>query len=72
LVRVANTGISVAFDARGHELGRIDMNTTGTLAVPLPAALAATAFSRFGLWLPALMALSIVCGGVVTGYKRRN
>lgn len=72
LVRVANTGISVAFDARGHELGRIDLNTTGTLSVPLPAALAATAFSRFGLWVPALIALAAVFAGIVTGYQRKN
>ena len=27
LLRAANTGISAAFDARGHELGRIGMQT---------------------------------------------
>ena len=36
LLRAANTGISAAFDARGHELGRIGMQATGTLAVALP------------------------------------
>lgn len=72
LVRVANTGISVAFDARGHELGRLDLNTKGTLSVPLPAALPATVFSRFGLWLPALIALTAVLVGFVTTQRRRN
>ena len=54
LLRAANTGISAAFDARGHELGRIGMQATGTLIVTLPGALPATLFARYGLWLPAI------------------
>lgn len=54
LVRAANTGISAAFDARGHEIGRIGMQTAGTLVVTLPGALPKTLFARFGLWLPAI------------------
>ena len=46
LLRAANTGISAAFDARGHELGRIGMQTTGHLAVALPVPLPATLFAR--------------------------
>jgi apolipoprotein N-acyltransferase len=56
LMRAANTGISVAFDAHGRELGRLDMLETGTLAVPLPGPLPPTWFGRFGLWLPGLLA----------------
>jgi len=52
LVRAANTGISAVFDARGHELGQLGMQQTGTLIRPLPAALPATPFARFGLLLP--------------------
>jgi apolipoprotein N-acyltransferase len=54
LVRAANTGISVAFDARGHELGRIGMLQTGTLVVKLPPPLPETPYARFGLWIPAI------------------
>ncbi len=54
LLRAANTGISAAFDARGHELGRIDMQTTGTLSVTLPGALPPTLYARLGLWLPTI------------------
>lgn len=54
LVRAANTGISVAFDARGHELGRIAMQRTGTLAVKLPSPMPETPYARFGLWIPAI------------------
>ena len=51
LLRAANTGISAAFDARGHELSRIGMQKSGTLSVLLPAALPPTLYARFGLWL---------------------
>jgi apolipoprotein N-acyltransferase len=54
LLRAANTGISAAFNAHGHELGRIDMQQSATLAVPLPGALPPTWFARFGLWLPGI------------------
>jgi len=54
LLRAANTGISAAFDARGHELGRIGMQQSGILSVMLPAALPPTFYARFGLWLPTI------------------
>jgi apolipoprotein N-acyltransferase len=61
LMRAANTGITAAFDARGHELGRIGMQTAGTLVVALPAALPATLFARLGLWL-SLITSSVALG----------
>jgi apolipoprotein N-acyltransferase len=54
LLRAANTGISAAFDAHGHELARIHMQLTGILAVGLPGPLPETLFGRLGLWLPAI------------------
>ena len=48
LMRAANTGITAAFDARGHELGRIGMQTAGTLVVALPSALPPTLFAQLG------------------------
>jgi apolipoprotein N-acyltransferase len=54
LLRAANTGISAAFDAHGHELGRIGMQTSGSLSVRLPGALPPTPYARFGLWVPAM------------------
>jgi apolipoprotein N-acyltransferase len=65
LLRAANTGISAAFDARGHELDRVDMQTTGTLAVTLPGALPRTLFARFGLWLPVISGLVALGSGVM-------
>ncbi len=61
LMRAANTGITAAFDARGHELGRIGMQTAGTLVVALPPALPATLFAQLGLWLP-LITSSVALG----------
>jgi len=55
LLRAANTGISAAFDARGHELGRIGMQTTGTFSVMLPGELPPTLYARFGLWMPTIL-----------------
>ena len=54
LLRAANTGISAAFDAHGHEIARLGMNQAGSLLVDLPAPLPPTLAARFGL-LPALL-----------------
>lgn len=67
LVRAANTGISAAFDSRGRELGRLDMQQTGTLVVALPGPLPETLFARFGLWLPGLAAAIALGIGLVAG-----
>jgi apolipoprotein N-acyltransferase len=64
LLRAANTGISAAFDARGHELARLGMEQTGTVVVALPGALPATLFARGGLLIPGLLALGILAVGV--------
>jgi apolipoprotein N-acyltransferase len=60
LLRAANTGISAGFDPRGHELGRLGMNETGTLTLALPSALPSTPFARFGLIIPAFFATAIL------------
>jgi apolipoprotein N-acyltransferase len=52
LMRAANTGISAGFDAKGHELGRLDIQVTGILPVRLPPALAVPLYARLGLLLP--------------------
>ena len=68
LLRVANTGITAGFDAFGHELGRIGLHEAGTLVLPLPGALPATFFARFGLLVPG--ALALVC--FITGVAIRG
>jgi apolipoprotein N-acyltransferase len=65
LVRAANTGISAAFDPRGHELARLGMQQTGTIAVALPAPLPETIFGHFGLWLPLIAASVALAAGLI-------
>lgn len=48
LIRVANTGISAAFDASGRELGRIPLEQTGFLDIALPSPLPPTLYARYG------------------------
>lgn len=72
LLRAANTGITAAFDARGHELARITPDVPGILTVALPAALPPTVYSRWGLALPASLALlSLVFGAFMRYFTRR-
>ena len=56
VMRAANTGITAGFDAHGRELGRIGLDRSGYLVLPLTGALPPTPFSRFGLWIPFLLA----------------
>jgi len=76
LLRAANTGISAAFDARGHELSRIGMQESGTLSVPLPAALPPTLYACFGLWLPTIAGFVALCTALavrkIAPQSRRN
>ncbi len=63
-MRAANTGISAGFDAKGHELGRLAMQTTGVLALHLPAPEPITLYARFGLLLPASVAATALFIGL--------
>lgn len=69
LMRAANTGITAAFDAFGRELGRIGMNETAVLTVPLPGHLAAPVFARFGLAVPFTLALISIIAGILLGVR---
>lgn len=64
LLRAANTGISAGFDARGHELARLGMQNTGSLAISLPPALPATFYARTGLILPLVLASITLIAGI--------
>ena len=63
LARAANTGISAVYDARGHELGRLDMLVSGVLVRPLPGPGEATVAGRAGLLPSAVLAgMSLLVG----------
>lgn len=72
LVRAANTGISVVFDARGHELGRLGLNTAGTLTVRLPPARPPPLFARVGLWVPGLLASAAMSVAFAAMRRQKN
>jgi apolipoprotein N-acyltransferase len=65
LLRAANTGISVGFDARGHEIERLETDKTGIVRIRMPAALSVPLYARLGLLLPAGVALVSVIGGLL-------
>ena len=50
LVRVANNGISAAFDAYGRELVRIELDVAGVADTGLPGVLPKPIYARFGNW----------------------
>ncbi len=56
MVRAANTGVSAIIDARGKVTRHLALDTAGFIDAPLPAARAATWYSRTGD-LPALVVL---------------
>ena len=51
MVRAANTGISAVIDAYGNIQARLDLEKAGIIDAPLPSALPATLFVRYGQWL---------------------
>lgn len=72
LLRAANTGISAAFDSRGHELARLGMQQMGILPVRLPGALPPPLYARAGLWLPFGAGILAVIAGFLAGKTRRH
>jgi apolipoprotein N-acyltransferase len=71
LLRAANTGITIAFDSRGHEITRIGMEQTGFRTVTLPGPLPRTIFARFGLFLPGSLAVGSLVMGLVASQRRK-
>jgi apolipoprotein N-acyltransferase len=72
LMRAANTGISAAFDSKGHELGRIEMQMTAILPVKLSAPLASPLYARVGLMLPAGAAIMVLITGLYGNRAKRR
>ncbi|MEO9190757.1 MAG: apolipoprotein N-acyltransferase, partial [Acetobacteraceae bacterium] len=70
LLRAANTGITAAFNARGHELSRLHMNRPGFLVLDLPGALDRTPYSRVGLLLPLALAAASTGVGLLASARR--
>lgn len=69
VARAANTGISAVIDAYGRIIAEQPLNTEGVLDVPLPAALTATPYARFGDWI--LLGLLALAGAGLGIAQRR-
>ncbi len=62
LVRAANTGISVVFDAYGRILSQRDLGTASTINIRIPKPLESATFysqNRYGLWFGMLILLGL-------------
>ncbi|MBO1324941.1 apolipoprotein N-acyltransferase [Acetobacter sp. TBRC 12305] len=70
VARAANTGISAAYDGRGHRLARAGWGHAAVLVVPLPAPLAPPLFSHFGQAIP--LGLSVLVGLLAGVAARRR
>lgn len=69
LVRVANTGVSAVYDARGRMLAGLPFGEPGWIDAQVPGALSVTPYARFGEW-PFLLACVVVLGGLALRQKR--
>ena len=67
LVRVANTGVTAVFDARGRQVASLPFQTAAYLDAGLPGPLPATVYARWGE-IPVLVML----GGLAAGLIRRR
>jgi apolipoprotein N-acyltransferase len=67
LVRAANTGISAVIDTHGRIVKELALGRSGVIDAPLPAALSATIYARFGDWM--LAALIIFLAGLILVQK---
>ena len=70
LIRVANNGVSAAFDPYGRELVRLELDIAGVADVGLPITLPPPLYARFGDWFAILCWLALVCGLCMTSKRR--
>lgn len=69
-VQAATSGVSSAFDARGHRLAWASSGYRGAILVDVPLATGTTVYQRVGDWVLAL-AVSIAVGAGISAYRRR-
>lgn len=65
MVRAAQTGISVVYDATGRQRARLPLGASGTVAAALPEALAPTPYARGGGWIPGLLLAGLLAGAAL-------
>lgn len=69
IVRAANTGISAAFDGRGHLLAKLGWDKTDALVSAVPAALPRTFFGHYGQTVPLLFCALLMLGASIRRSK---
>jgi apolipoprotein N-acyltransferase len=69
IARAAGTGISAIIDPLGRIKAELPLNRMGALDGPLPAAIAPTAYARFGDAMFLLMLLACVCAPIFTALR---
>lgn len=72
IARAANTGISAAYDGRGHLLRSLGWDKTAAFAVPLPAPLPTTLFARFGQSIPLYACIVLLALCIVSRRNRKR
>jgi len=72
IARAANAGISVIVDGYGRVRSQLELGTRGIVDGPLPVALPATPYSRFGGLIFILLVLTSFTGAFLTLNKKRT
>lgn len=70
VVRVTPTGISGVISAKGAVAASLPANEAGHLLAPVPGALPATPFARWGLWLPFTLGAGLLAGAALLGRRK--
>nr|WP_236653363.1 apolipoprotein N-acyltransferase [Streptacidiphilus melanogenes] len=64
VVQATLTGVSVAYDASGRQVGeRLGKNTSGATVYTVPLATGSTLYDRWGNWVPTACALVLLLSG---------
>jgi apolipoprotein N-acyltransferase len=71
LIRVGNTGVTAVYDARGRITASLPFEIASYLDAPLPAALPATPYARFGE-IPLLVLLAGLAAALIRPRKRSH
>lgn len=72
VIRSTPTGISAVIDARGEVVEQLPWRTAGVIDTTLPPrADNITPFGKFGNWIPLLLALALVIGGIALSRTER-
>jgi apolipoprotein N-acyltransferase len=64
IVRSANNGVSAVIDGHGRVLTMLTLNARGVIDSPVPAALSAPFYARFGDWT--FVAMALILGATAT------